>query len=324
MKFYILLVGSLLSVSIPSSGAGFPAQAKLPALVGIRAADDRASENTNDTGTFVLQRKLNTRTPLVVFYRIGGTAANGVDYDELTGSVQFAAGQSSATVVVRPIDDSLFEQRERVTLRLLPPASSGRDAPYRIVGGASATIVIRDNDPAPGDIALSPEATGTVGRWMEMAQQPDVVRPGTLQSTYFKTTAENREFRRAFLEFEIPDLPRGIASATLLLADGSAVISAPVAPDLHELSAYPADLAITVSDYDRQTVAITTFETDANDHEETFALDVTGIVRTFQGQKLGFRIKLAVDPAYSGGGSLGAGFQETVQGRPPRLVIRPR
>src|SRR5688572_15499258 len=143
MKFYILFVGSLLSVSVPSSGAGLSAHARPSALISIRAADDRASENTNDTGTFVLHRKLNTRTPLVVFYRIGGTATvNDLDYAELTGLVEFAAGQSTATVVVKPIDDSIAEPRETVTLRLIRPTTFSRDSSYRMIGRRSATITI--------------------------------------------------------------------------------------------------------------------------------------------------------------------------------------
>jgi hypothetical protein len=233
-------------------------------------------------------------------------------------------GESTAIVLLRPIDDSIVEGRERITLRLVRPASFDRAAPYRVAGPASATAVIRDDDTAlPEEIVLAPAATGTVGRFPEL-QDPDIVREGTLQSTYFRTTDQNREFRRAFLEFEIPALPRGILSATLMIADGSAVAAEPVPPDRHELSAYPADLAVTVSDYDRSTIEITTFETDFNLHEETLKLDVTEIVRTFNGQNLGLRIKLAVDPAYSGMGSLGAGFQELSQGRPPRLVIRLR
>jgi hypothetical protein len=144
---------------------------------------------------------------------------------------------------------------------------------------------------------------------------PDTVRPGTLQATYFRTTEENREFRRAFLEFEIPAVPRGITKATLLISQSGG------AEAVLELSAYLADLAITADDFDQPTVDITTFEADPNVHGQTFVLDVTDVVKMSQRQNFGLRIKLAIDPLYAGQGFAGVGFQEASQGFPPRLVI---
>jgi hypothetical protein len=310
MKHYMFCFASLLAVVIQAQGAGLPGIQRVPALVAIRASDARASENTNDTAEFVVRRSLNMHSALVVFYRISGTAANGIDYDRLTGSVEFAPGQSMATVLVTPIDDFKMEARETVTLRLLPAHSTGPDVAYRIRGASSATITIGDND-----LVLAPEAVGTVGRWPDL-ELPDIVREGTLQATYFRTTESNREFRRAFLEFEIPVLPRGIGKATLLITRSGG------AEAVLELSAYPADLAITLGDYDQAVTEITTFEADPDPRGETFVLDVTDIVKMSQGQNLGLRIKLAIDPVFAGEGFAGVGFQEASQAFPPRLVIQ--
>jgi hypothetical protein len=154
---------------------------------------------------------------------------------------------------------------------------------------------------------------------------PDTVfGENELQSGYLGATLPfYRQFRRAFLEFEIPDLAgAAVQSATFFITDGSAVISMPVPPDVHELSAYPADLIVSTNDYDQETTFITTFETDANIRSEMLALDVTEAVRVSEGQNLGLRIKLAIDPNYSGPESLGAGFQSIFSGSPPRLMIR--
>jgi hypothetical protein len=307
MKGYIFCF--LVSVAISAHSASLPGIQRVPALVTVRASDARASENTNDTGQFVLHRSLNMHRPLLVSYRISGTAANGVDYEQLTGSVEFAPGQSMATVLVTPIDDFKMEPRETITLRLLPSQATGRDAAYRIRGAGSATVTIGDND-----LVLGPTAAGTVGRWPDLGV-PDTVRPGTLQATYFRTTEENREFRRAFLEFEIPAVPRGITKATLLISQSGG------AEAVLELSAYLADLAITADDFDQPTVDITTFEADPNVHGQTFVLDVTDVVKMSQRQNFGLRIKLAIDPLYAGQGFAGVGFQEASQGFPPRLVI---
>jgi len=46
---------------------------------------------------------------LVVYYRIGGTASNGVDYQTLPGTVTIPEGAVSALIEVDPIDDLLVE-----------------------------------------------------------------------------------------------------------------------------------------------------------------------------------------------------------------------
>jgi hypothetical protein len=76
----------------------------------------------------------------VVNYTVGGTATNGVDYQPLPGSVTVLAGQPSATITVTPIDDSLGEGSETVTLTLAANAS------YSIGTPSSATVTIVDND----------------------------------------------------------------------------------------------------------------------------------------------------------------------------------
>src|SRR5687767_1161612 len=115
MTNYAMAVGAVM-VAASAFGSPLPAPyGRIPAIVSVVAVDARASENTNDTGRFVLRRALNMRSPLVVYYRISGTASNGVDYERLTNVVRFEAGQSSVTVVVKPIDDLAVERSETVT-----------------------------------------------------------------------------------------------------------------------------------------------------------------------------------------------------------------
>jgi len=81
-----------------------------PPVVNIVARDPFASEGTNfwgtNTATFVVRRSDGTNTDLTVFYDIGGTASNGVDYVALPGSVTIPAGRHSARIVVVPLDDA--------------------------------------------------------------------------------------------------------------------------------------------------------------------------------------------------------------------------
>ena len=116
--------------------------------VTIDATDDSAAEAGSATGTFTVTRTGDTTAALTVNYTISGSATNVSDYASLSGSVVIAAGASSATVVVTPVDDAIDENNETVILTLA--AGSG----YQIGGANNDTVTIADNDgaatPAPG------------------------------------------------------------------------------------------------------------------------------------------------------------------------------
>src|SRR5262249_48837280 len=83
------------------------------------AAETDPSSGRLDTATFTIHRSGSVDAPLTVYYRLGGTASNGVDYQELPDSVTVAIGSSTADVVVEPIDDDLVEGPESVVLSLI-------------------------------------------------------------------------------------------------------------------------------------------------------------------------------------------------------------
>ena len=125
------------AISAPSS---FSILAAVP-YVTISASDSTASE-TGDTGTFFLSRTGSTANPLTVYYKLSGTASNGVDYGLLPGSATFAAGVTNIYISVTPIDDAIVEGTESVVLTLL--ATNGS---FNVGSGiSSATVYISDND----------------------------------------------------------------------------------------------------------------------------------------------------------------------------------
>ena len=82
---------------------------------------------------------------VTVRYTVSGTAASGVDFAALSGSVSIPAGSASVRVPLETVDDSWDEHyTETVTVTL----TSGS---YYRVGSASssATIWVYDNDPVP-------------------------------------------------------------------------------------------------------------------------------------------------------------------------------
>jgi hypothetical protein len=111
-----------------------------PATVTVAATDASASETGPDAGTFTFSRTGSTAAALVVQYRMGGTATNGSDYAALSGSLTIPAGQASATVTVRPVDDPDSEGAETVDVTVQP------DGAYTVGNPPTATLTIADND----------------------------------------------------------------------------------------------------------------------------------------------------------------------------------
>ena len=130
-------------------------------VVNVVAVDPVAAEGpalTNpadvvNTATFALRRSGDTNIPLTVYYRLSGTASNGVDYESLPHSVTIPAGARVARVVVVPIDDNLVEGPESVVLTIVPPICIAIFRPppdcYIVGRHDTARAVIRDNDPPP-------------------------------------------------------------------------------------------------------------------------------------------------------------------------------
>ena len=111
-----------------------------PVTVTIDATDDSAAEAGSAPGTFTVTRTGATTAALTVNYTISGSATNGSDYASVSGSVTIAAGATSATVMVTPIDDAIDENNETVVLTLA--AGTG----YAIGGANNDTVTIADND----------------------------------------------------------------------------------------------------------------------------------------------------------------------------------
>ena len=163
-------------------------------------------------------------------------------------------------------------------------------------GGPSALVPLQELDPL---------ATGTILDYPEMRIRDRAPVGEDIQSSYFRTTGTNREFRRGFMEFAIPQFRVAPDRVTLIFAEGPGTI-APGAPDVdHELSWYSADGKVDVADFDRPTTFVGGFQDDMQDANNVWSFDVTGLVRGSQGRCLGFRAKLVLDPGEAGYRALG-------------------
>jgi hypothetical protein len=130
-----------------------------PVVVQVHALDPEGAEGPlddtlaaiPDPAVFLLSRSGPMDFPLEVFFELGGTAVNGMDYQEMPTSIVIPEGAHSVEVIVHPIDDLIQEPDESVGLRIIPPACLEIFPPPRecyLVGIPSAArAVIRDNDP---------------------------------------------------------------------------------------------------------------------------------------------------------------------------------
>jgi N-acetylneuraminic acid mutarotase len=121
--------------------------------VTVIASDDSAGED-GDEGEYQLTRDQTSGSLTVTWtwsslatsadYQIGRVTNNGTTFTARPNTITFANGESEIRLRLRAIDDTAVEGNEHATLNLATSSA------YVIGSGfASASILIRDNDPAP-------------------------------------------------------------------------------------------------------------------------------------------------------------------------------
>ncbi len=175
-----------------------------------------------EVGSFVVSLFDPVGSDVTVAYRLGGTATQGVDYTNLTGTVTIPAGQTQAYIYLHPLDDGLLDFDETVTLTL---ALTNGYLPNP--GADSATLTIIDNPfrpvatlDAPADVDFNPanqslivsvnayhiddgemsnnfvriDATGVITPWSGVRGLHDEVKLATVKTTANGFTAGDMFF----------------------------------------------------------------------------------------------------------------------------------
>src|SRR5439155_11384690 len=117
--------------------------------------------NRNSAAAAVTVTRLgaNDTAASVVYNTANGTAVSGVDFTSVSGVLDFAAGQSSKTIIIPIIDDPAVQEPNRSFTVTLSNAS-GEGASLGAVATATVTLV---NGPAVSGIELL-SARGRVNR----------------------------------------------------------------------------------------------------------------------------------------------------------------
>ncbi len=155
-------------ISVGSGGGGGTGE---QVVLAVEAVDPAASETTADgvadNAIFVVRRVGGTKSVDVPFtFSLTGTAANGIDYVEVSEKNILRAGETEVQIVIQPIPDKAIEGEEAIELTLLPPACIKIFPPppdcYVIAKPGSARAVLRDDggQPAGPSIELLWPKTG--------------------------------------------------------------------------------------------------------------------------------------------------------------------
>jgi hypothetical protein len=142
-----------------------------PPVVTIFAPDPIAVEGTNficprptagfaaycsgtNTATFLVRRKGDVTSDLMVDYSIGGTASNGVDYVALPGYVIIPAGLDYSLITIVPLDDTndFPAALKTVILSLVAPPVTSNAPPYIVGWPGKAEAVILEDHCMPGPL----------------------------------------------------------------------------------------------------------------------------------------------------------------------------
>lgn len=128
-------------------------------VVSLQVAAPNAVENGAPAG-FVVSRTGTPTGDLTVFYTVTGTAAAGTDYVALGGSVVIPDGASSAPLAVTPIDDSLVEGTEIVTVTLSTNANYIRTT---VAADITGTVNLLDDDITTVTVVATDAAASEAG-----------------------------------------------------------------------------------------------------------------------------------------------------------------
>ena len=139
-----------------------PASATVQGPPGLSVADAEVQEGAGASLGFVVTLGRAASAAASVQYATSdGSAAAGSDYTATSGTLNFAAGESTKTVSVPVLDDSIHEDDETLTLTL-------SNASGAWIEDGTATGTIEDDEPPP-DVPDAPATpTLTVGEtWLE-------------------------------------------------------------------------------------------------------------------------------------------------------------
>ena len=153
----------------------------LPPALTVTALTRQINEDATGTAKFHISRPTGSdlSSPLLVYYRPGGTAKSGADYKALKGYIVIPANRLYATVSVAPLADDLYEGDEQVVLALRPTVA------YRIDKPSKASTAIIEQPQLVQGWPEAPFAGGFQRATVYANQLGDAIVTGTIKEGEF-------------------------------------------------------------------------------------------------------------------------------------------
>ncbi len=208
----------------------------------------RVAEGNSGTTELVFTVRLSpasTGQVTVDWSTPGGTATAGTDYTAMSGTLTFAAGETSKTIPVEVRGDSTVEPDETVEVVIFDPVPSGTP--------------IRDAD---GAIATNTRGVGTITN-DDAPPAPPPPPPST---------------EKLVLSVEELEVATGAAGATYTLRLGAAptgAVTVAVSSDNSDVTAAPASLSFDAANWSAPQTVTVTAAADADDYADTAQLTHT-------------------------------------------------
>ena len=183
--------------------------------ISLSVTDPNAAEvapgETPNPGAIAITRTGITTEALTVNYTVSGTATNGGDYSSLGGAIVIPIGQSSVTVPISVLDDTVSESNETVTISL------SSNTTYSLGSTTNGSVTITDNDDAGGNTPATARDIGSLSSLQSFNDRVDVNDP----DDYYKFTVAQTTAFVARLKNLTDDVDLALFDASLTLIAGS-------------------------------------------------------------------------------------------------------
>jgi uncharacterized delta-60 repeat protein len=156
---FSLTLSNAIGVELTDRGAATVVIVDDESAVAFGAAEYRVTEKQG-TATVTVIRTGSSANPVTVdFSTRDGTATAGQDYAPMSGTLNFAAGETNKAIVLTMLDDAMIEGDETVILTLSNPSGG-----VAVGNLGAATLVISDDDALPSfyNLVIAPSLAGVV------------------------------------------------------------------------------------------------------------------------------------------------------------------
>jgi gliding motility-associated-like protein/uncharacterized repeat protein (TIGR01451 family) len=169
-----LSAGTSANYTFPISGTAGSATVQItdddniPAnrVLSVTAQGSVSEPAINGTFTVALPAGVLAPEDITVNYTMGGTSANVLDYESLPGTVIIPAGQNSAVINVKAVDDQIMETTETIQLTLTGGTTATAGS-FTVSATNAASLNIADDD------------NTIANRVLAIAKTADAAEPGT-------------------------------------------------------------------------------------------------------------------------------------------------